>query len=484
MQDIQLNTWYQGEAVEPADMLLINQAFIQTMFAGNGGTPQIIGGAITVNGNNFNIAKGFVYYGESSDPTYISRTGTNQLCSVILAQGGLSLVNVNCYIYVNYVITYNPDNRGAIITANVYSSVNPNDAGIKICDIVNSVPTNYTNNNITNYFKVGVNNTLVASDPSNNPFSLQVKNFEATGTISSNGAAVFGLNNNGGENKFITNSVTYPGYSNIIFGSDTQSGILTSNGTINGQSNTAIVNHGSGLISILAKNSSYLGDGSYSTGGEASYINHNGALFPKVSNYVQFANSTNEFVNMSSNIDNNKHPTLEISCGDTFAKTGLFFKYDHSANQWFRPGLITQSTLSTEPDSIALIKDLANNVRVKTYYVGSTQMQLNAIWNGTNWGCNISGTINSQETGSTQQCTNTINLFDTLGVTVNNAFEIYGTAGTSVNTGLPALAMAANYAIGGLNNNLNVGIVYVNLFSGGFIPILFNATFIATSIIP
>lgn len=397
MQDIQLNTWYQGEGVAPSDMLLVNQAFIQTMFAANGGTPQIIGGAITVSGNNFNIAKGFAYYGESTDATYIARTGTNQLCSVILPQGSLPLVNVNCYIYVNYVITYTPTNRSAIITANVYSSVNPNDAGIKICQIINSVPTNYTNNNITNYFRLGSNNTLVATDPSGNSFSLAVDNLQASGNISSQGTGNFGGANNHDANSFITNSATHPGYIAKVFTSEDpvlelQSGTLVTNGTVSG-SNLSKLDTSLGSDFVRVSNYSKADVNSYVNAGVATYVNQGALLYPVFSNEASLPN--NHTVIVSSLADSQGAGGLELLCDNAINQAGVIVNYDHANFLWSRPILAGDLSLQTrtDPKSITVTGDFRN----KLLFIDPPQryfLLINAYHGSSNlWYCTLSGFV-------------------------------------------------------------------------------------------
>ena len=83
-----LNNWFNTELVEDEDMKIITASLIQVMLAANGGNQQIIGGKITISTNTFSINKGFVYFGETGDVTYINNTGTNQLLAVIDQQSG------------------------------------------------------------------------------------------------------------------------------------------------------------------------------------------------------------------------------------------------------------------------------------------------------------------------------------------------------------------------------------------------------------
>jgi hypothetical protein len=391
-------------------MIKINQAFIQTMFAGNGGTPQIIGGAVTVNGNNFSIAKGFVYFGESTDETYITRTGTNQLCAVILP-ASYTLVNVNCYIYVNYVITYSPSNRTATITANVYSSVNPTDSGIKICDIVNSVPTNYVNNNITNYFAIGSNNTLVLTDPSGNTSSLITKNLQATGNIesigniSSQGTGNFGSNNQGGTNSLTTLSKTKAGYTAVVGTSDNPIGasVLVGNGTIRGSTGLYLTNSG-GLDYVDISNNTTIGDGTSANAGRAYYAKQGMGLYPAVSNLVQKFNPASSYTSTSgiqTYPDANGNYVTDIINDKEGQTCGIQMDWNPGLGYWNRPqlvGTLSQQWISADPsnhptpNAIYTWGDFRNGL-ICLELGHLTFLMIRASWQGELWYCTLNGCI-------------------------------------------------------------------------------------------
>ena len=259
-----LNNWFNTELVEDEDMKIITASLIQVMLAANGGNQQIIGGKITISTNTFSINKGFVYFGETGDVTYINNTGTNQLLAVIDQQSGIALVNANCYIYVKPLITYSTDNRVTTITPVVYSSINPNDDGIKICDIISSLPKNYNKNNISNYLTV-LDGELTFVDQSGNPLTISTLNainamFDSL-TVNGDVVAVngrFSSNKNG--SAFRSSNTSREGAVASFNAHNTQVSLI-SDGNLQGGMEVTNVGGGDGYSRIVSKDG--IGNGFY-----------------------------------------------------------------------------------------------------------------------------------------------------------------------------------------------------------------------------
>ncbi len=168
-----LNNWFTGELVAVTDMKPINALMLSTLFASN--KPATVFGVVpTVDtmAMTFAVTSGFAFFGITADATYISNTGSTTAACTIPAQGALTLVDLDCYIYVSPLFTVSGGGRITTTTGTVYSSTNASDVGIKICDVVDGVTTNYTNNNIANYFFfVGENNVTVAN-PNGTPIDF------------------------------------------------------------------------------------------------------------------------------------------------------------------------------------------------------------------------------------------------------------------------------------------------------------------------
>ena len=126
MSNVTLNNWFTGELVDTIDMKLVNNEILQVMYSDFGGQPIATGCTPTITSSTeFSVSGGAVFFGQTNDATYISRTGTNLQFAIISAQAGLSLVNPNCSIVITPVVTYAPDNRTTTITGVVSSKVTP-----------------------------------------------------------------------------------------------------------------------------------------------------------------------------------------------------------------------------------------------------------------------------------------------------------------------------------------------------------------------
>jgi hypothetical protein len=190
MDNTIINTWFDTELVRSDEMKYVNSVIGQILSASNKST-SIFGVVPVISGSDFSVSAGFVFFGATSDPTYINATGSSVLYATVPSQGGLALVNANCFIYVKPQLTYSLDNRTATVTAVIYSSVNPSDIGIKICDIVDGNTENFNNNNISNYFSI-VNGVMSFQSPdgSNLFLNYAVTDGGVTNTISNIGSEI------------------------------------------------------------------------------------------------------------------------------------------------------------------------------------------------------------------------------------------------------------------------------------------------------
>lgn len=167
MDNTIINSWFNTELVTSDEMKYVNSLLGQLLQASNS-VNAVFGVVPTITGSDFSVTAGFAYFGETSDPTYIAATGSSILYASIPAEGAISLIDPDCYIYVKPDLAYSLDNKTVTVTGIVYSSTNPADMGIKICQVVASVPTNFNTNNISNYFSVN-NNTLKPQNPDGTP---------------------------------------------------------------------------------------------------------------------------------------------------------------------------------------------------------------------------------------------------------------------------------------------------------------------------
>ncbi len=173
MTDItQINNWFDAELVSVTDMQYTNALTLQMIY-GSMRTGTVFGIVPEVTGGTFSVSAGFAFFGETTDPTYIANTGSTTLCATVEAQGGLTLVNPNCYIYVKPEITTLMTNRYTKVVGTAYSSVNPADIGIKICDVVAGVPKNFNKQTIADYLFVG-SNVLNVINPDGSALSVNI----------------------------------------------------------------------------------------------------------------------------------------------------------------------------------------------------------------------------------------------------------------------------------------------------------------------
>lgn len=175
MADITIiNNWFGGELVNTDDMGTVNQLLLSNLFASNqpgsvfNVIPTVDTGTMT-----FSVTSGYAFFGVTADTTYIDYTDSTTLGCTVEAQGSLTLVDTNCYIYIEPDISYITANRYTEIAGIAYSSTNPSDVGIKICDIVDGVATNFNANNIDNYFSIS-DNFLTPQNPDGSNIILNV----------------------------------------------------------------------------------------------------------------------------------------------------------------------------------------------------------------------------------------------------------------------------------------------------------------------
>jgi len=161
-----INNWFAGELVAVGDMKLpLNALVLNMLWSGNKLNGQIFGIVPTITGSEIFTTSGFAFFGETTDTTYITNTGSTTLAGTVAAQGPITLVSPNSAIYIRSSITTGAGSRTTIVTGTVMNYTGSPVAGdIKICDVVDSVPTNFTNNDINNYFSV-VNNTMYLKNP-------------------------------------------------------------------------------------------------------------------------------------------------------------------------------------------------------------------------------------------------------------------------------------------------------------------------------
>lgn len=170
-----LNNWYPTEFVDVPAMKSINSVLLSNLFAtAKPGTILGIVPTISPSLMTFSTTAGYAFFGVTTNATYIANTGSTTAGCTVEARGAIPLANLNCYIYIKPIFTVSGGLAPlTTISGEVYSSVNSSDIGIKICQVVNGVPTNFNKNNIADYL-TSLDNTLALRSPDGSGQNLDV----------------------------------------------------------------------------------------------------------------------------------------------------------------------------------------------------------------------------------------------------------------------------------------------------------------------
>lgn len=153
---LQINNWTTGQLVTPTDMQLLTNQMLDLQAGYSNGNPTFYGFNLSITGGSISSTGGLVYFGTTSDISYITNSGTNQVFCPINAQSNIPIVNSGgCYIVATYTIA--SAGRVSTLSATISTSLVIPTQGIIIgmYNSNNTITSNAVTNtsSIENYFK-------------------------------------------------------------------------------------------------------------------------------------------------------------------------------------------------------------------------------------------------------------------------------------------------------------------------------------------